>query len=1393
MKTKLLIFITALLVLITIKVNAQIITTFAGTGQQCCFSAEGVQATAAILYSPKGLVIDASGNMYVSDDSHGFVRKINTAGIISIVAGMDDTSGYMGDGGPATKAHLSGPSGMAFDASGNLYIADADNGIIRKVNTAGIISTVAGTPSSLGYGGDGGQATAAKLNYPYSIAFDSGGNLYITDTQNMRIRRVDKSTGIITTYAGNGTGTGTGTGAYSGDGGQATAAELNTPNAICFDSHDNLYISDVKNFRIRKVTTAGIISTAVGIGTYYGATGNGGPATSATINTPVALTFDAQGNLYISDNHNDNIRKVTTAGVISNYAGNGYGSSNAVGSYTGDGGLANAAGLYWPQGIVFDAGGNLYIADYINYVIRKVTPALPGMSVAGSATLCAGATATLTASGATTYTWSPATGLSATTGSMVIANPTVTTTYTVIGTKGDSMSLVTAVVTVNTPTLTINTPTICIGNTGTLTANGATTYTWSTGSTGASLVQSPTVTTIYSVTATNATGCTNANTATITVSSYPVITVNSPTACAGTATTLTASGATTYSWSTGATTATISPSPTVTTSYTVTGKNAGGCATPITTTINVIAKPVITVNSTSLCIGNTATLTASGANTYLWSSNAGSATTVSVAISPTVTTTYSVTGTATTTCKALVTSTVTIVSTPTVNSPNHSYHLCGGDVTTFSVSGAVSYTWTPATFLSDPYSANPLVTPSPANPALYAQTIYTVTGSNGCLPSAPLTQSLVVYATPTVDTVYNQMVCSGTSVAGINFSSTPAGAWSFEWNNSNTNTGIPVYGVGNIAGYQAPTVSTSQLSVITVSPSINGCYGPTRSFTIEVDPLPTFSLTSNLYSLCNGTSQILNASGASSYTWIPANSLSNANTANPTASPSTTTVYSVIGTGACGSLTPATITVTVNNVTTATISQVGCSSITVNAVTYTASGSYTQNLTNAAGCDSILTINATIKIPSTATISPIGCTSVTVNATTYTASGTYAQKFTNSQGCDSTLTINATINIPSTATINPVGCSSITVNATTYTTSGTYTQNFTNSQGCDSTLTINATINIPSTATINLVGCSSITVNATTYTTSGTYVQNLINAQGCDSTITINATINMPTTSTMSPVGCSSLTVNAVTYTATGTYTQSFTNSTGCDSTLIINATINMPTTSTINPVGCTSLMVNAATYTTSGTYIQNLISVGGCDSLLTVNVTLNPVPSVSFTLTADAAPHTWDALPNYSTNVQSVTWYWGDGSSTTGLYPNHTYSVAGTYSICATVTDTAGCTATFCQNDALSRLANNSPLSTLIYVNVLNSNQTTGISRISGLNSTISIYPNPSNGNFIIGTTNAAQQLVEVYDLAGRLVLSQTINGTTTINVNELTAGTYNLKVSGAGVSTNKRVIIAK
>ena len=331
------------------------ISTVAGNGTYG-YSGDGGPAVAAQLWGPNGVAVDGAGNLYIVDRGNQRIRKVDAAGVISTVAG-DGTQGFGGDGGPATAAQLDTPQGVAVDGAGNLYIADGGNNRIRKVDSAGAISTVAGG----GPIGDGGAAVAAQLYYPNGVAPDGAGNLYIADSFNHRIRKVDAA-GVISTVAGDGTR------GYGGDGGAAVAAQLFAPRGVALDGAGNLYIADNANNRIRKVDAAGVITTVAGDGT-RGSGGDGGPATAAQLSSPRGVALDGAGNLYIADRSNHRIRKVDAAGAITTVAGDG------TRGFGGDGGPATAAQLSWPNGVALDGSGNLYIADGGNHRIRKVDAA----------------------------------------------------------------------------------------------------------------------------------------------------------------------------------------------------------------------------------------------------------------------------------------------------------------------------------------------------------------------------------------------------------------------------------------------------------------------------------------------------------------------------------------------------------------------------------------------------------------------------------------------------------------------------------------------------------------------------------------------------------------------------------------------------------------------------------------------------------------------------------------------------------------------------------------------------------------------------------------------------------------------------------------------------------
>lgn len=334
------------------------LSTMAGIGTDA-YSGDGGPATNATLNYPFHAAPDKYGNLFIADYNNNCIRKVSTNGIITTVAG-NGIYDYTGDGGAATNAMLDLPVGIAVDRSGNIYFSETDSFTIRRVDTNGIITRVAGIVGFWGYSGDGGPAINAKLDGPRGLAVDGSGNLFIADVNQNVIRKISTN-GIITTVAGNGSI------GHSGDGGQATnaALSLGDPGGVAADESGNLFIADVYNNCIRKISTNGIISTVAGNGE-AGFYGDGGAATNASLNGPTGVAVDEAGNLFIADYYNSRIRRVATDGIISTAAGTG------ASSFTGETGPALESALNNPCGVATDTQGHIYIVDYNNNRIRKM-------------------------------------------------------------------------------------------------------------------------------------------------------------------------------------------------------------------------------------------------------------------------------------------------------------------------------------------------------------------------------------------------------------------------------------------------------------------------------------------------------------------------------------------------------------------------------------------------------------------------------------------------------------------------------------------------------------------------------------------------------------------------------------------------------------------------------------------------------------------------------------------------------------------------------------------------------------------------------------------------------------------------------------------------------------
>lgn len=878
------------------------------------------------------------------------------------------------------------------------------------------------------------------------------------------------------------------------------------------------------------------------------------------------------------------------------------------------------------------------------------------VTIASPTLICTGGNSNLFASalGATSYTWFPG----ALVGNFVNVSPTITTQYTVIAANGSCTNSAVLTVSVDPgPTMTVvaNPTTICPGGSATLTASGAVSYTWMPMVTvSSSVVVSPTVNTTYTVLGTSGFGCPGTKTITQVVSPVPSLTItpSSPTICIGNSITLTASGASSYTWNPGGmTTATISSSPIVNTTYTVIGSN-GTCTSSINSSVSVVPSPTVTANTSSslICSGQTVTLTSTGASTYTW--NPGGLTGATVVVTPTSNTTYTVTG-SNGFCSVNATVNVNVNPSPTVTANASPTAICVSGNVTLTANGATTYTWNPGALTGSNVVVSPLVTTS-----------YSVTGTNGFGCTGTAVVSVTVNAVPVLTiTASPTAICNGaTSTLSA------SGATSYTWN------------PGGLTGASV-AVSPTSTTVYTITGSNGGC-SSTTTISLIVNPVPSVTATANPTNICSGNTSTLTGSGALTYTWNPGGLTG----AIVTVTPASTTIYTLTGANIFGCVGTATRTVSVTPTPTitaavnptaicrgasATLTANGATTYTWNPGALTGSSAvvsptsttlYTVTGSNGA-CTSTQTVNLIVNpnptltlgaspnpvcIGSPVTLTVSGANTYTWNPGALTGSNVivsplvstgYTVTGANLAGCTRTAAVNVTVNPLPTLTVVSTNTNICSGNSATLTASGatsyTWSPGGTNGSTLAVTPSVTTTYTVAGTSSLGCVNTRTFTQVVTPTPTVNATASPTSICSGNSSTLTANGALSY----TWNPGGLSGATI-VVTPTATTIYTVIGANG-NCTATRTLNLIVNptptltasaSPTvicagsTTTLSVIGASNYTWNpggstgntlAVSPTITTQYTVNGLSLAGCSASAIVNVSVNAVPVLSITASA--------------------------------------------------------------------------------------------------------------------------------------------------------------------------------
>ncbi|MBQ3580516.1 MAG: S8 family serine peptidase [Bacteroidales bacterium] len=1192
---------------------------------------------------------------------------------------------------------------------------------------------------------------------------------------------------------------------YTLSGGNANGGDSIITLHLTINPNPTINVSGNTDIYIGQTTTL----TASGANTYVWTTGGANvstnnPYTTAALNSTTIYTVSG------TDANNCTGSTTVTVNVTSAPATYGDTSVIACGSYTWARTGVNYTASAEPTYTI--SGGNANGGDSIITLHLTINPN-PTIVIDGETTITSGQSTTLTASGATSYVWTENGNTVATTASYT-ASPATNTTYTVTGTDANNcVNTQTVTVIVSSPAtvydttivtacnsyewngntydatgfyqyaegnnvhvldLTINpNPTInidgntsiYIGQTTTLTASGAVTYVWATGGADVSTDNPYTTsalnsTTTYTVTGTDANTC--VGTAQITVTVSQAAATNGDT---------TAVACDQYTWRG----STYNTSGDYT--FTIPGGNVNGGDSIITLHLTINPNPTITVDGNiSIYIGQTTTLTASGAATYVWATGGNNVSTDNPYTTSALNTTtiYTVTGTDANTCVGTTQVTVTVSQAGSTNrdttavacdqytwrgstyntTGNYTYTIPGGNylggdsiitlhltinpnptitvdgnisiyigqTTTLTASGAATYTW--AIGGAEVSTNNPYTTP-----ALNTTTTYTVTGTdaNTCVGSTQVTVTVSQAGTTTGDT--NAIACDNFTWYGQTFRTSG--------NYTHTFPG------GNYLGGD---------SILTLHLTIN--------------PNPTISVDGNT-SIYIGQSTTLTASGAATYVWATGGN--NVSSSNPytTATLNNTTIYNVTGTDAnnCVGSTQVTVQVSQAPQTTGDTNAIACDSFTWYGQTYNISGNYTHVMTNYLGGDSIVTLHLTINNSTTAVEQHTACDSYTWHGVTYTESNNTATfTTTGSNGCDLVTTLNLTINNSTSNEMTATSCDTYfwPTNGMTYNTSGNYNYTTTGSNGCPNVTTLHLTINQSTTADASATACDTYTwpLNGQVYSTSGNYSYTTTGSNGCPQTTTLHLTVNYSTSSNVTEEACDVYNWNGTQYTQSGTYMVNQTNSVGCTEVVTLHLTINPSTTEADQQTACDSYRwpTNNQTYTTSGNYTYTTVNEWGCPRIITLNLTINYSSENNIYDTVSAG----STYSNYG--------FYVPGNQTGVAIPGDVIELS----------HTGFYTAQHCDST--------------VYLHLTVTESQGGGEGIDDANGiAMKLYPNPASANVEIDCEGISA--LRVYDMTGRMLNEQIniVGNNAKVDVSNFAEGIYVFSITTQSGATAKQKVVVK